>query len=532
LVTVTLFVDVFIHKVFIINDNLSFTRLGGMYFLYTYAFLSFIYSIVFLFCFKKRLSKIKFITVLILYPIAMIGILIQMIKPYLLLEVFTSSFPMLIISLVLQRPEELIDISTGTLNYQAFTEELQLNYLAKHPINIIFIKINNFELLNRKLKDDKVHKCVNILLQKIKLIISEQGIELYYLENGLIAVLSINEGNRFREITAFEIKNLLQNIKLDDNIESFIDTNICFVRCPDDLPDYNSVLNFIQNIEKSLSEKNTLVFLEDEARSRNFQIKNKLDSIVAKGIKNHSFEMYYQPIYNLKEKKFTSAEALIRLKDDEYGMISPALFIPVAENNGAIHQIGEFVFDDVCHFVSENRLHELGLQYVEINLSVAQCIETDFCSKVNTVLQKYKVNPAFINLEITETAMNMNHEMSDININRLSEMSINFSLDDYGTGYSNMKKIMSLPLSIIKLDKTFADDYQNQDMKVVISSTISMLKKINKKILIEGVETKEARDYFESVGCDYIQGYYYSKPMPADQFIEFLKTHNEEVESL
>ena len=242
--------------------------------------------------------------------------------------------------------------------------------------------------------------------------------------------------------------------------------------------------------------------------------------------------MYYQPIYNLKEKRFTSAEALIRLKDDEYGMISPGLFIPVAEKNGAIHQIGEFVFDDVCRFVSDNKLHELGLQYVEINLSVAQCIESNFYSKVSNVLQKYKINPTFINLEITETAMNMNHEVSDLNINRLSEMSINFSLDDYGSGYSNIKRIMSLPLSIIKLDKTFADEFQNNDMKVVIASTISMFRKINKEILIEGVESKEARDYFESVGCDYIQGYFFSKPLPQNEFIEFLRLHNEELESL
>ncbi len=528
----TVFIDFFTHKLFRINDDLSFTRLGSMYFLYAFAFASFVYSILITFFYRKRLSRSKFIAVLSLYPIAIIGILIQMVHPDLLVEVFFTTFPMLIISLVLQRPEELIEISVGTLNFHAFSEEVRLNFMAKHPVNIIFIKLKNFEQLIRRLNDDVVQDYINTVLQKLQILIAEQGTYLYYLQNGLIAVLSINETTKIREKTIFEISKFFNNNSFDDSVDSLVEAKICFVRCPNDLPDYNSVMNFVQNIDKSFSENNRVIFLEKEAQNKNFQIRNKLDSIIAKGIKNHSFEMYYQPIYNLKEKRFTSAEALIRLKDDEYGMISPGLFIPVAENNGAIHQIGEFVFDDVCRFVADNKLHELGLQYVEINLSVAQCIESNFYSKVNSVLQKYKVNPAFINLEITETAMNMNHEISDLNINRLSEMSINFSLDDYGSGYSNIKRIMSLPLSIIKLDKTFADEFQNNDMKVVIASTISMFRKINKEILIEGVESKEARDYFEAAGCDYIQGYFYSKPLPQDQFIEFLRIHNEEVESI
>ena len=529
---VTVFIDFFTHGLFRINDDLSFTRLGSMYFLYAFAFVSFVYSIVISFFYRKRLSRSKFIAVLSLYPIALIGIFIQMFHPELLVEVFFTTFPMLIISLVLQRPEELIDISVGTLNFHAFSEEVKLNFMAKHPVNIIFIKLKNYEQLIRRLNDDVIQDYITSVLQKLQILIAEQGTYLYYLQNGLIAVLSINETKKFREKTIFEINKFFSNNSFDDSVDSLVEARICFVRCPDDLPDYSSVINFVQNIEKSFSENNRLIFLETEAQNKNFQIRNKLDSIIANGIKNHSFEMYYQPIYNLKEKRFTSAEALIRLKDDEYGMISPGLFIPVAEKNGAIHQIGEFVFDDVCRFVSDNKLHELGLQYVEINLSVAQCIESNFYSKVSNVLQKYKINPTFINLEITETAMNMNHEVSDLNINRLSEMSINFSLDDYGSGYSNIKRIMSLPLSIIKLDKTFADEFQNNDMKVVIASTISMFRKINKEILIEGVESKEARDYFESVGCDYIQGYFFSKPLPQNEFIEFLRLHNEEMESL
>ena len=242
--------------------------------------------------------------------------------------------------------------------------------------------------------------------------------------------------------------------------------------------------------------------------------------------------MYYQPIYSIQKKQFVSAEALIRLKDDNLGFVSPAIFIPAAEKNGAIHQIGDFVLEDVISFISQNSIEKYGLEYIELNLSMAQCIESNLSDKVMSLLEKYTVSPQKINLEITETSENVNYDVIERNINNLSSKGVSFSLDDFGTGYSNILRITKLPLNIIKLDKSFVDDLNKPGMKTIISETVSMLKKMNKKLLIEGVETYEDFDYFRNIGCDYIQGYYFSRPLTKTDFFEFLKNSNEGPESI
>ncbi|MCR5222562.1 MAG: EAL domain-containing protein, partial [Lachnospiraceae bacterium] len=132
-----------------------------------------------------------------------------------------------------------------------------------------------------------------------------------------------------------------------------------------------------------------------------------------------------------------------------------------------------------------------------------------------------------INLEITETAADYDPSMTDRNISRLSELGLHFSLDDYGTGYSNIKRVVSLPLNIVKLDKSLVDDMDSNQMWTVIRNTVKMLKRMNKKILVEGVETERALDAFEKIGCDYIQGFYFSKPLSEGELIYFISTKQE-----
>ena len=141
-------------------------------------------------------------------------------------------------------------------------------------------------------------------------------------------------------------------------------------------------------------------------------------------------------------------------------------------------------------------------------------------------MKKYGVKPGEINLEITETAADYDPETTDRNIELLSKAGIPFSLDDYGTGYSNIKRVVSLPLDIVKLDKLLVDEMDTPMMWIVISNTVRMLKRMNKKILVEGIEDKRALVKFVEIGCDYIQGFYFSKPLPKAEFMEFLAKNN------
>ena len=138
-------------------------------------------------------------------------------------------------------------------------------------------------------------------------------------------------------------------------------------------------------------------------------------------------------------------------------------------------------------------------------------------------MNKYHLKPEQINLEITETAANTAQDIVEENIRQLSAEGISFSLDDYGTGYSNLSRIMALPFRIVKLDKSLADRVDDSRMKILLKNTIRMLKEIGMEIVVEGVETKETMQQFTQLDCDYIQGYYFSKPLPEQQFVEFIR---------
>ena len=182
------------------------------------------------------------------------------------------------------------------------------------------------------------------------------------------------------------------------------------------------------------------------------------------------------------------------------------------------------MLEEVCRFIASEDFRKLGLEYIEVNLSVTQCMRVNLAEKVMSIMGKHRVSSELINLEITETAASHTQEIMAENLNKLTRAGISISLDDYGTGYSNIKRVIQLPLKIIKLDKTFVDEQDNPKMRVVLKNTVAMLKDMEMEIVVEGIETQEMLDFFTELQCDFIQGYFFSKPLPKPEFINFLKS--------
>ena len=515
--------DVFVHKLFVITPQLEYVRGPWLSYMRICAIWILAYSVICLVYNRNMISRQKFFLLLTLCPINVIGVVIQQYFPRYVVEILCTTFPLLFISLAVQKPEEIIDLTSGSLNYYAFREEIRRNLAAKRKLRFIAIKIIDFDQIKNTIGKENVSSFLTNIIKFLYSICNNDEYDVYYLSEGAFAILTLRDDANEIDIIAQKTRNFFAAKHEIHNINLMFDFKMCFVRCPEDLKDYDSVMDFEKNLLNSVKEKNTLVYLREIASSTDFQISNQIDRIIQHAIRDNRFEMYYQPIYEINTRQYVSAEALIRLKDDTFGFISPAIFIPAAEKTGAIHEIGDFVLENVISFISENNLEQYGIDYIELNLSVAQCIESNLSEKVMDLLKKYTVSPDKINLEITETSQDVNYDVIEQNINKLSDNGISFSLDDYGTGYSNILRISRLPLDIIKLDKTFVDDLDKPGMKTVISETIAMLKKMNKKILVEGVETYEQFDYFRNAGCDYIQGYYFSKPLPKKDFFDFME---------
>lgn len=514
--------DIFVHRLFVITPDLEYVRGPWLSYMRICAIWILAYSVICLVYNRNMISRQKFFLLLTLCPINIIGVIIQQYFPRYMVEILCTTFPLLFISLAVQKPEEIIDLTSGSLNYYAFREEIRRNLAAKRKLRFIAIKIIDFDQIKNTIGKENVSSFLTNIIKFLYSICNNDEYDVYYLSEGAFAILTLRDDANEIDIIAQKTRNFFAAKHEIHNINLMFDFKMCFVRCPEDLKDYDSVMDFEKNLLNSVKEKNTLVYLREIASSTDFQISNQIDRIIQHAIRDNRFEMYYQPIYEISTRQYVSAEALIRLKDDTFGFISPAIFIPAAEKTGAIHEIGDFVLENVISFISENNLEQYGIDYIELNLSVAQCIESNLSEKVMDLLKKYTVSPEKINLEITETSQDVNYDVIEQNINKLSDNGISFSLDDYGTGYSNILRISRLPLDIIKLDKTFVDDLDKPGMKTVISETIAMLKKMNKKILVEGVETYEQFDYFRNAGCDYIQGYYFSKPLPKKDFFDFM----------
>lgn len=529
-IIVMLLADTFLHKIFYITPDLVYNRGPWLIYLCACAIWLILYAAVCIFYNKTMLSKTKFSLLLLICVLNILGVVFQNLFPKYLLEVFATTYPLLLISMVVQRPEEIIDLNSGSLNYQAFIEELKRNFLAKRKFRMVITKIDNYSKITKQLGKKNLKLFLNQIIKNLYSICNSDELDIYYIEDGTFIIISHKEKDmRFEEI-ARKICKFFSSKHSINKIDLMFDFKCCFVKCPEDIKDYDSAISFEKNMSDIIRESNILIYLDEISASRDFQIHYRIDQIISKAIIHQKFEMFYQPIYDIKTRKFISAEALIRLKDDEMGSIPPGIFIPAAEKSGAIHQIGEFVLEDVIRFISSQDFIQSGLEYIEMNLSIAQCLESNLTDKVMKFLDTYKVDPSNINLEITETAQLVDHELIEKNINALVQNGVSFSLDDYGTGYSNIWRIAKLPLEIIKMDKSFVDDLEKPGMKTVITETVSMLKKMNKKILIEGVETYEEYDYFRNIGCDYVQGYYFSKPLAKKDFLNLVQEYNSDTE--
>lgn len=238
-------------------------------------------------------------------------------------------------------------------------------------------------------------------------------------------------------------------------------------------------------------------------------------------------EVFYQPIYSTKKKCFVSAEALVRIRCEDGSILPPGKFIPVAEQTGLISQLGETVFEKTCRFIKEQNPRQYGIEYIEVNLSVRQCETRDLAKTYIQIIQKYGVDPAMINLEITETASILARKILVENMQILIRQGVSFSLDDFGNGQSNLNYIVDMPVSIVKFDRDMSQAYfENKKAKFVMEAAMQMIHDMKLKIVSEGIETREQMETITELGIDYIQGYYFSKPIPEKEFLKFIRERN------
>jgi len=305
-----------------------------------------------------------------------------------------------------------------------------------------------------------------------------------------------------------------------------LDMGICtFDICGKPIPLKNIISNANLARKKTKNPNSPRCIIYNEAMGNELKAEVTYATDMENAFRNHEFVVYMQPKVNLKTNSIDGAEALVRWKKQDGTLIFPNDFIPVFEKNKSITLLDYYVYDEVCKYI-RGRLDE-GLSVVRISVNVSRVhlfAIDELVSYVKSLIEKYDINPMYLEFELTETVFTEKVEDTVILMKKLRELGVLISMDDFGSGYSSLNVLTKLPLDVLKLDKEFLNDFENDpEEKIIIPSVIDMAKKLNLVVVCEGVETMEQVMFLRDVGCDYAQGYFYSKPIPLEQFNELLE---------
>jgi predicted signal transduction protein with EAL and GGDEF domain len=252
-----------------------------------------------------------------------------------------------------------------------------------------------------------------------------------------------------------------------------------------------------------------------------------IENLLRSALKQEEFRLYYQPIINITTGKIAKMEALIRWQNPQLGLVSPYIFIPIAEENGAIVPIGEWVLKTAC---AQNRTWQtMGLSPIKlsVNLSVRQFQQPNLVSTIVHILNQTRLHPSYLELEITESVTMQDTELAKTILLELNQLGITLSMDDFGTGYSSLSYLKKFPFHTLKIDRSFIRDlHPSSSDLAIVNAVLTLGKGLNLNIVAEGVETEELQETLRNLGCEYVQGYLYSPPVPAQEATELLQKTN------
>jgi len=527
--TIMILINPFTHLMFNIDANLVYQRGPGLLILYILALVSMVFWSMYAFRYMKVMNILDaailraLVTFIIVSVISMAW---QTLFPRYLVQGIGTVLCELLLIMVLQNRNEVIDGATQMYSQNVFYNKLQVVFKSNSCASVTLIMLEDIARINYTLG----YAYLNIIFQEVARFFknSINVDERFYIRDGCFALLSLNDLDKQYSEARDRIANrFMDNWHIND-LSIKLSAKICQLRFPEQIKSYSDVYDYIDHLIMSPSsnqkDKHSGI---NEIGFSNYKRQQDVKRAITAAMANHSFKVYYQPIYSVKKRQYISAEALVRLRDPELGFIPPDEFIPLTERDGTITKLGMQIFETVCSFLKHASLDESGIQFIEVNLSAVQCLQRDLLEQLLAVMDKYHISPSQICLEITETVAVKSAETVHTLFQDMQERGISLALDDYGSGYSNVNYILEFPFHFVKLDKQFVwNSFKDDNCRVMLESTIAMIKGLNIEIIAEGVETREQAETLEKLGVGYLQGYYFSRPIPQEEFIDFIAEKN------
>ena len=509
--------------IFSIGENGLYSRGLLVPFEYAVGAFYFVIAIVTFFSSKKAISRTDNTAVLFMIGFAGAGILIQAIFPSLLVELFGEALSIWGLVLMLEERRGSINGLTGALNRKAFADTVMQKDQPGHDFSVIIIRLTNIPSLSRILPVTEVDRLIIQVADFLSTIASPQNIYCYYYSS--FALVADNKTDRDNEEKTEVIRQRFESAWDGISGSYMLDVSICALRYGTDFQSFNELEPFLYDNYGRPSGK---VWVVDRETIQEVQSTYVTERELRKAVEKRDLCLHFQPIWSLKENKTVAAEALLRVTDGPLSKISPEKYIPVAEKTGLIRDIGLFVFEETCRFIRDRELIQKGIRYVEVNLSISQFLYGDAVQDFERIREKYEIPADCLNLEITETT-SMQEEPAVMDaVDRMRAIGYHFSLDDFGTGYSNFVRVFQIPFKNIKVDRSVLRDSFGSKASYVFLKTIhTVVNDLGYSAIQEGVETEEQLALVNEFGCDMIQGFYFSKALPEEEFMEFIEAKHD-----
>lgn len=436
----------------------------------------------------------------------------------------SSTFLLLIGHLLSQHRQFEVDPMSSAGNQQAFLRHLDTLIRKSVPTTLLVADVENFRSLSQKYgsgSGDLMLRELSAFLMK-----ADGDGEVFRIGGNRFALCLplVSHNTVVRLVNSLQMRTHSGWYHQDGTITFHV--NVGIVEMPlhaASVEETVDTIDFLINEIKRRRRQSVLIYNSRvmKIRQRRLDILTLLRDVIDQPDK---VKVYFQPIYSATNERVVAAEALMRIEDPQLGLLMPGEFIPLAESSGLISKLTVIILDKVCRFIAANKDILSNLTHVSVNISSEDISSSEATALLMQTVRNHRIDPQRICFELTESVVTDSFEDARSRCLELSNFGIKLALDDFGTGYANLESLVNIPFAVVKIDRSVVSNSVNNFQLLSLISL--MLDRLGKEIVAEGVETREQLGFIQAAGVDRVQGYYFSKPIPENQFLELVRYDN------
>ena len=498
--------------------------------LYVFAYTEILGGLLFYAFCRKRFNHYQKVSVFWFAAVHFFAQIFQIVFPRYVIGNFMTTMGLFFLFIAFENHAYYLFQTTMCYNRYAFFITVRRLQKRKAPYQIAALRMDYIQTSAVASRPSTIDQLTILMAERVDRAFPAK---VYVLSNECFAIIEEGSVPQWDQSARAKIQECFAEpftiIRQDKTETTRISPQVLTIHVTDHFPDGYALLDYLSGTEtvSSADLSDDIVDTALASARREQMILHLID----KALEKRTFQVWYQPILDVAGKTYRSAEALIRMRDGNGSFINPEELIRIAEKNGRIDAVGLYVFEEVCRLLRDKKSELNGINCIEVNLSPRQLRDPALADNLLALIRKYNLSADSINLEITETAETTQAEKEQMVsfMERMRAEGVAFSLDDYGSGFATIGTLLTYPVDIVKFDRDILwKAMTDPSAMTLLQTSLSAVRGIGKKAVVEGVETKEMEQMLRENSCDYLQGYLFSRPLPEKEFFRFIsKDHRQ-----